>query len=802
MSDNETLWIPEFFDELDQNFIRQPDDGSDKFYVKLKRQLADGSDKSMRLMAEIDWILMLFSSNIRPETKRSNVGEVWSWSGGTLDSGNSMLTDDALSGLGSSGMGYNTNKWREITFAIRSLAALKLKSEDERIALLEDPWAFARWLDEQPDPGNRQFRHILLHLVFPDSFERISTSSDKLDILNAYDGTSMKDLRKLDPVNVDEALKSLRERLESEKGDTIDFYQEDFVEDWKGTSEDAAPTIKAGTLPDLNEIVKFCRKRVGELDLDQEFLIPDSDIERILHAFRDLFSSFTISVSGDKAFRIVSKGENRTHFISFQEIPVLAALVEHYNALESYREALLKVAKDMEFSSLSNGAEFFKHIPQRDWKAKAKEALGKGSKPTAEKQSDIANFEQLCLKFEQSVKNVFPDPADQTKLDSFISDPEWGGGIGKKFDRGQGDWNESAIKKTGGLKAEAAAGRIEMIRAIEVAGFCSSYVSSNQQVAREVGGKNVIYYGAPGTGKSYLVNRLVGEANVIRTVFHPDTQNSDFFGCLKPRMKNDKVTYSFVPGPFSYALRAALRDPAHQHFLVIEELNRAPAAAVFGELFQLLDRKEGGEGAYKVDFPNDESRDWYNEGEYSLAKLVMPSNLSIIATMNSADHGVYPLDTAFRRRWEQEYLPLEASVCPEGQIEFSGSTGSTRTISWQAFVKCLNDFLIDQIGTAEDRLLGQWFVQERELNGQIPAKILLYLWDDLLRHEGRDRIFAKQLKTFGALDRAVKGGGLIFGTELLSNLDELADAIGMPEAEPVPDFEFDLGDIGEDGADD
>jgi hypothetical protein len=248
-------------------------------------------------------------------------------------------------------------------------------------------------------------------------------------------------------------------------------------------------------------------------------------------------------------------------------------------------------------------------------------------------------------------------------------------------------------------------------------------------------------------------------------------------------MRTEKVAYSFVPGPFSYALRAALREPECEHFLVIEELNRAPAAAVFGELFQLLDRKDGGEGAYKVDFPNDESRDWYNEGEFSLAKLVMPSNLSIIATMNSADHGVYPLDTAFRRRWEQEYLPLEASVCPEGQIEFSGSTGSTRTISWRAFVKCLNDFLIDQMGTAEDRLLGQWFVQERELNGQIPAKILLYLWDDLLRHEGRGRIFAKSIKSFGGLDRALKNEGVIFGSDLLVDLEMVADPIEQMEVD-------------------
>jgi len=807
LSADDKLWTPQFFEELDHNFIQNPDDGKDIFSVKLERQLEAGSENSKRLMAEIDWILTLFPSNIRPETKRRNVSKIWSWSGGSLDAENPMLTDDALSGLGHAGTAFNTHKWREVVFAILSLGALKSLSSDNRKALLDDPWAFARWLDQQPDAGNRQFRNILLHLVFPDSIERITTSRDKLAILNAFEGTSMEDLRNLGAANIDEALKSLRDRLESEKGEDIDFYWGDTREVWKESVEDAAPTIKSGTLPELNEIVGFCKGRISELSLDKEFQISNLEIGLILDHFRDLFDSFSISVSGGKAFRIASKGEKRMHFISFQEVPVLSILVDHYNALEIYREALLNVAKDMGFTSLSNGSAFFKHIPQTEWKTKAKEAIRKGSKSVAEMNSNNAKFDQYCLDFEQSVKKLFSDPADQAKLEKFVSDPEWAGGIGKKFDRGQGDWNESAIKKTGGLKAEASAGRVEMIRAIAAAGFDSSYGSSGRQEARVTGGENVIYYGAPGTGKSHKVDDIVGEENVVRTVFHPDTQNSDFFGCLKPQMKNEKVAYSFVPGPFSYALRAALRDPEHQHFLVIEELNRSPAAAVFGELFQLLDRKDGGEGTYKVDFPNDESREWFNDGGHSVAKLMMPSNLSIMATMNSADHGVYPLDTAFRRRWEQEYLPLEAKNCPEGQLEFSGNNGSTRKISWRAFVKCLNDFLIDQMDTAEDRLLGQWFVQERELNGRVPAKILLYLWDDLLRHEGRDRVFAKKIKTFGSLDRAMKDGDVIFGSDLLGSLDALADPIivpevVLPEADLGPDIDPDKKDIGEDGADD
>lgn len=293
--------------------------------------------------------------------------------------------------------------------------------------------------------------------------------------------------------------------------------------------------------------------------------------------------------------------------------------------------------------------------------------------------------------------------------------------------------------------------------------------SARQTEASLRAGTNQLLYGAPGTGKSYAVNKMVGAENVVRTVFHPDTQNSDFFGCLKPTMVGDKVTYQFAPGPLSRALTAAIRDKEHHHYLVIEELNRAPAAAVFGELFQLLDRDDSGAGEYPVDFPNPESAAWFAKQGVASQKLVMPANLSIIATMNSADQGVYPLDTAFRRRWEQEYLPLYEGDGPQGEVFTHGSEGEEIRLSWKTFVKELNDWLL-KLDLAEDRLLGLWFAKERELEMHVPAKILLYLWDDLLRHEGRGHIFAPQIKTYGALDQAVKAGKPIFSEDFLARL--------------------------------
>ena len=222
-------------------------------------------------------------------------------------------------------------------------------------------------------------------------------------------------------------------------------------------------------------------------------------------------------------------------------------------------------------------------------------------------------------------------------------------------------------------------------------------------------GRNLLIYGAPGTGKSHMVDILVGKINLERTVFHPDMQNSDFFGSLKPRSVGDEVRYEFAPGPFAKILKMAIENPDDHYHLVIEELNRAPAAAVFGELFQLLDRNDDGSSTYQISFPNPESSKWMlSDDGPEIEKLYIPSNLSLVATMNSADQGVYPLDTAFRRRWEQEYLPLYGdNKRPVGTLDFVNGSGVLRTVEWRIFVKAINDWLIEKVDVAEDRLLGQ-----------------------------------------------------------------------------------------------
>lgn len=232
-SDGLQLWRAELLNELDQRFVRNLDAGEGNFFEKLKEQLGEGSPECKQLMAELLWILMLFQSNITPDKKRENVREVWSWSGNALPDDVSMLADAVIGGLGSAGTAYNTQRWREIVFLIDALRDLKRRDEAQRKMLVDDPWAFAEWLTHRPDARNRQLPHILNHLLFPDTFERISTVLDKWRILGAFGDTSEKELRKKEILQIDRTILELRHRLEEESGGKIDFYENELAKEWR-----------------------------------------------------------------------------------------------------------------------------------------------------------------------------------------------------------------------------------------------------------------------------------------------------------------------------------------------------------------------------------------------------------------------------------------------------------------------------------------------------------------------------------------------------------------------------------------
>ncbi|UIJ72370.1 McrB family protein [Aurantimonas sp. HBX-1] len=237
LSDGGSLWTNTLLGELDQNFVKNLDAGEGDFLSKLKVQLSEGSPDCRQLMAESLWLTLLFPSNVGAAKKRENVLEIWSWSGEDLNAAHPLLADAVLEGIGSAGTAYNTHRWRELVFLIGAMRDFKTRDVSDRDEIASGPWAFSGWLSGLSDARHRQLIHILPHLLFPDTFERISSEGDKRLILAGFGDTPEKEIRKWSTVEIDRALLELRRRLEDEHGADIDFYQEEFESQWKNQTK-------------------------------------------------------------------------------------------------------------------------------------------------------------------------------------------------------------------------------------------------------------------------------------------------------------------------------------------------------------------------------------------------------------------------------------------------------------------------------------------------------------------------------------------------------------------------------------
>ena len=257
--------------------------------------------------------------------------------------------------------------------------------------------------------------------------------------------------------------------------------------------------------------------------------------------------------------------------------------------------------------------------------------------------------------------------------------------------------------------------------------------------------RNIIYFGAPGTGKSYNLNEDMQKLNADyeRVTFHPDYSYANFIGTYKPVPKGESISYEYVPGPFMRSLVKSLKNPSEPFLLIIEEINRANVAAVFGDVFQLLDRDSNNESRYPIETTEDMRGYLKKELNQGFDKIKIPSNMFIWATMNSADQGVFPMDTAFKRRWDFKYFGINQNenLVSNIIVELNG-----RLISWNELRKAINEELLTY-KINEDKLLGPFFFFFEYLDSEIPldefmetfkSKIIMYLFEDAARSKRND----------------------------------------------------------------
>jgi AAA domain (dynein-related subfamily) len=259
---------------------------------------------------------------------------------------------------------------------------------------------------------------------------------------------------------------------------------------------------------------------------------------------------------------------------------------------------------------------------------------------------------------------------------------------------------------------------------------------------------NVIFYGSPGTGKSYRADIETNGKDVRKVTFHPDYDYHSFVGGYKPTMDGEKIAYKFVPQIFTKIYIDAWKnlvsaDETKPFYLQIEEINRGNCAEIFGDLFQLLDRDKDGFSKYEVTAEEELykyllSADGFGTTHEGIkdGKLRFPSNLKIIATMNTSDQSLFPMDSAFKRRWDWIYVPIDTN-CKFSDFTIKLDNG--KAFEWLSFLKEINKEIFE-ITKSQDKQIGNWFIDAQNSGKVISEstfvnKVVFYLWNDVFKDE-------------------------------------------------------------------
>ena len=336
--------------------------------------------------------------------------------------------------------------------------------------------------------------------------------------------------------------------------------------------------------------------------------------------------------------------------------------------------------------------------------------------------------------------------------------------------------------------------------------------------------ENVLFYGVPGCGKSYSVeqryeSQVTNNQCKVRVVFHPDYTYSDFVGQLMPVLKEvpnaqgekeEKLQYDFVPGPFTRILDVAYANHKEKCLLIIEELNRGNAPAIFGEIFQLLDRYDNGESKYGI-YNADIAKYAYgglpeNQGiainVIANTPIKLPPNLTIVATMNTSDQNVFTMDTAFQRRWQMEHIPNKFDF----KTAHVNKHLPNSKISWGAFAQTVNKKMHtvnSGFGSTDDKSLGVYFATDNDLDNakRFAEKVLKYLWDAAFKL-GRQVLFSNCSEGLSSVIEAYEeaAGDPLEAVLLPEIYKEMQDAMAKAERKAAEEAQNEQS--GEEPADD
>lgn len=544
-------------------------------------------------------------------------------------------------------------------------------------------------------------------------------------------------------------------------------------------------------LRNLNELAKQVVQNFNEKFDARDCKIPQAfkDSVKRLKSFSVVYNEYSVIIKGDGV-------RSKDSYVPNQSFFMASFFIEYSYELSRYKQKIMPWLSNAGITTNELTA-FFTH--ERD----------KGK----------VDIEDGKDKFVEILDKTGYSGSDRDYLIKFVTDYDWWSGS-KTIERS--DFFNSPVLSIMGLTASSNAAMALIVDHLtqhpELSGLLLNQIETTNKTDKDMALQQ-IFYGALGTGKSHRIKndervKAADEKNLVfRTTFHPDSDYSTFVGAYKPTMravadkykavagKDEEITYSFVPQAFLQAYVAAWNHEDENVFLVIEEINRGNCAQIFGDLFQLLDRDDEGYSEYPIkadidlvryleDGKDEDGQDvLINKDGIKDRKLKLPKNLHIWATMNTSDQSLFPIDSAFKRRWEWVYQPIDTA-----KETWYVKVGEDY-YSWTAFLNKVNDELLTD-ETAEDKHLGFYFCKATEKREGTEAKpnvitaetfvgkVLFYLWNDVFKVYGipssigssKDWPYRKFYQTNGEVD-------LEKVAKLMAQLKIDADAVAEQQAD-------------------
>ena len=609
------LWTYENFEVIRKQVIEKPDWGTQTFDEKLKLQLSSASIEVQCLSAEVRWLYYLIAANVSGSTKLERIKAAWNLSGRNFPDDHWTLSEVLEKGLVNTGPGFLAGVWAEISFIVISMCNWTQLPQDERTTLLNDPWEFAIWLESQPEGKKRQFRHALLHLLYPSVFIDCMSHKYKRSIVKALDTETLdsSEIATMELIDLDKRVKKITERLQKQYSTQhIDYFHSPLRERWLETTETPSD--------DENSEEDWYRKRFG--DAKMWVIAPGAEARY----WKDFQKTGHVRIGYDRS----------------------VGNLEDYKSRADIRQKLIDcgVGKNPTNQSLALW-QFFQEIKPGDFllaKQGRKKLLGWG-KVTGTYFYDSHKKEcphSRTAEWYPLEKPKLHDSAIGIKTLTYAKLPDWNDRLANAFDL----MDEAGIEKNDPIpppKDES----YNIEQALK--GLFLDQIQFQRILNALATRKNLILQGPPGVGKTFIAKRLAyclmrreDSSCVDMVQFHQSYAYEDFVQGWRP---TEAGGFTIRDGVFLQFCQRATTDPNSPYVFIIDEINRGNLSRIFGELLMLIEADKRGP-EYAVALTYGDPANPFN----------VPDNVYILGLMNTADRSLAMVDYALRRRFAFETL--------------------------------------------------------------------------------------------------------------------------------------------------